>query len=654
MNNPFSRLPLVQNIQAAVDTALHSVVNAAEEVASNFPFHPAQQAGANAFPNHFQFRRDVRQPEQQAAENHHGPAPPASARAIRQIPTILVAPEDLVEPCNRECCICLDEIHLKERVTRMPCAHIFHSACLIDWLNHHCTCPTCRYELETDDPQYEAGRMQRMQTRKPRFAMYELQRMSIPQLLALNRRPVPPGGMEKTELIQMLIDEERIHLIPTPEPVEFELKTLQAMGISDLKRTMEQAGVFFHPKDVVEKSDMLTIFYNSGRLNVIPSTAADEEEVENQNYPVVNQQNYNQSSPRSTDYTINQATQESTASLQSHKPRVETVTEESDDEQETSMVDQVDAIPPSQEMFPSNSTDVLTSRACISETRHVPSERMPSKVADVTNPEQPSPESNFDSLNLEAESPPSLSCEDHDASAILASEYLKAVHIQGDEFERSSDITVTNHNHSPLLPDDLKNLSEAVSARYEDEDADDSSNLSRKRPRATQFRLSDNHLSDNNLGESCRDRNPFQDCTISRLQTIARENNVDLSMCFERSEMEQILKTAGITDPSQNQLSTVTFSNWSVSQLRALASEADIDLSRCSDREEMLRRILHEANHERPHLRSYLLSLAPLATSSLSELRGIAREWRVNISDCLEKEEIINRLLTRGKSFGTC
>ena len=36
-------------------------------------------------------------------------APPASARAIRQLATIRVAPEDLVEQCNRECCICLEE-----------------------------------------------------------------------------------------------------------------------------------------------------------------------------------------------------------------------------------------------------------------------------------------------------------------------------------------------------------------------------------------------------------------------------------------------------------------------------------------------------------------------------------------------------------------
>jgi hypothetical protein len=36
-------------------------------------------------------------------------APPASAAALRQLPTISVTAEDLVDPSNRECCICFEE-----------------------------------------------------------------------------------------------------------------------------------------------------------------------------------------------------------------------------------------------------------------------------------------------------------------------------------------------------------------------------------------------------------------------------------------------------------------------------------------------------------------------------------------------------------------
>ena len=37
----------------------------------------------------------------------------------------------------------------------MPCAHIFHTDCLMPWLNEHNSCPVCRFELKTDDPEYE-------------------------------------------------------------------------------------------------------------------------------------------------------------------------------------------------------------------------------------------------------------------------------------------------------------------------------------------------------------------------------------------------------------------------------------------------------------------------------------------------------------------
>ena len=61
----------------------------------------------------------------------------------------------------------------------------------------------------------------------------------------------------------------------------------------------------------------------------------------------------------------------------------------------------------------------------------------------------------------------------------------------------------------------------------------------------------------------------------------------------------------------------------------------------------MLHQIVHEAFTERPHLQKYLRALAPLAKLSLSELRGTARDWGININDCLEKGEIIQRLIAR-------
>ncbi|XP_077542237.1 E3 ubiquitin-protein ligase RNF181-like isoform X1 [Haemaphysalis longicornis] len=94
--------------------------------------------------------------------------PPASKQAVQSLKR---APID--EP-EKKCPICLKEFGHEEIVTEMPCCHIFHDDCILPWLQVVNTCPVCRHELPTDDPNYEALKAQKERMKQRQEALEEL------------------------------------------------------------------------------------------------------------------------------------------------------------------------------------------------------------------------------------------------------------------------------------------------------------------------------------------------------------------------------------------------------------------------------------------------------------------------------------------------
>ncbi|MED6179807.1 hypothetical protein PIB30_004452 [Stylosanthes scabra] len=93
---------------------------------------------------------------QQLAENdpnRYG-TPPASKTAVENLPTVTVD-DELLNSEHNECAVCQDEFEKGSQVRQMPCKHVYHDDCLLPWLQLHNSCPVCRYELPTDDPDYE-------------------------------------------------------------------------------------------------------------------------------------------------------------------------------------------------------------------------------------------------------------------------------------------------------------------------------------------------------------------------------------------------------------------------------------------------------------------------------------------------------------------
>jgi len=85
----------------------------------------------------------------------YGP-PPTSKKVLENLPKIKVT-EEFLKSCKEiaECSVCKEEFKKSDEVNQLPCNHVFHPDCIIPWLKQHNSCPTCRFELPTDDKDYE-------------------------------------------------------------------------------------------------------------------------------------------------------------------------------------------------------------------------------------------------------------------------------------------------------------------------------------------------------------------------------------------------------------------------------------------------------------------------------------------------------------------
>ncbi|BFY98399.1 hypothetical protein BsWGS_01439 [Bradybaena similaris] len=76
-------------------------------------------------------------------------APPAQKDKIENLPRIVVDQSHVDKML--QCSICMDEFELSMEVRKLPCDHLYHSECIVKWLEMHGTCPVCRKDLNGED-----------------------------------------------------------------------------------------------------------------------------------------------------------------------------------------------------------------------------------------------------------------------------------------------------------------------------------------------------------------------------------------------------------------------------------------------------------------------------------------------------------------------
>ncbi|KAI5081289.1 hypothetical protein GOP47_0004472 [Adiantum capillus-veneris] len=124
-----------------------------------------QGMGPQMLPNHMRdyfLGPDLDRLIQLLAENdpnRYG-TPPAAKSEVEKLPKIKIREEHLESELWSQCPVCKDDFELQAEVQQMPCKHIYHPDCILPWLAQHNSCPICRFELPTDDADYEARKRQ--------------------------------------------------------------------------------------------------------------------------------------------------------------------------------------------------------------------------------------------------------------------------------------------------------------------------------------------------------------------------------------------------------------------------------------------------------------------------------------------------------------
>ncbi|KAK8515033.1 hypothetical protein V6N13_121982 [Hibiscus sabdariffa] len=73
--------------------------------------------------------------------------PPASKAAVEAMPTVEINETHIDDELC--CAVCKEQFEIGTKVRNMPCDHLYHSDCILPWLQLRNSCPVCRHELPT-------------------------------------------------------------------------------------------------------------------------------------------------------------------------------------------------------------------------------------------------------------------------------------------------------------------------------------------------------------------------------------------------------------------------------------------------------------------------------------------------------------------------
>ena len=238
--------------------------------------------------------------------------PPASNWQLNNLPMVKITVDDLQEQSNKECMVCLMEHEVGKYACKLPCSHLFHRECLLDWLHKHSNCPICRYELETNDTLYEIERKKNIMNRKLRIRRDELQNKSISQLKELcnNLNINIQKCLYKIDIINIIIDSNKIIIIENVPTKEIDFIEFESMSVKELQHLLLSFGI--SSQNIIEKSELKQKLIDSKRIILINNiiSISNENSIENESKKQRYNMNDNNNRYNKYKYTNNYETNE--------------------------------------------------------------------------------------------------------------------------------------------------------------------------------------------------------------------------------------------------------------------------------------------------------------------------------------------------------
>ena len=82
---------------------------------------------------------------------HYSRENPTDQAIVSELPETKIDDIKKLDKDKQNCVICMEDFKNGDKITNLPCLHMFHTNCIQSWLKTQNTCPICKFKLTQDN-----------------------------------------------------------------------------------------------------------------------------------------------------------------------------------------------------------------------------------------------------------------------------------------------------------------------------------------------------------------------------------------------------------------------------------------------------------------------------------------------------------------------